>query len=241
MLADKFFVSIEIRHFAYKQTTNNSKKTSRKRFKEKIVYLVKKAEKRCENMFGKPNNSEVKINCRKCGQPSDSSRFVLDPVYKMMVCQKCSMERKSSAMFKKPSQPSQSTSGEPMIPGLSRASPNSVAAQQGRAQAARQATPLGSAERNRAQMEAKLFPSSQPKPKEPEPAKPAGWDEDDMELERLAKYKTNENAPKVEKISDDKLKITCAKCKYRFTYNIHTQTPTSCPYCGREIDKPRGY
>jgi len=89
-------------------------------------------------------------------------------------------------------------------------------------------------------MEARISPSTQ-KVKEPEPAKPAGWDEDDLELERLAKQKSNETAPKVERISDDKLKITCAKCKYRFTYSISSQTPTSCPYCGREIDKPRSY
>ena len=100
--------------------------------------------------------------------------------------------------------------------------------------------PMVSASESRAAMEARIAPSTQ-KPKAPEVPKPAGWDSDDVELERLAKYKKSEGAPKVERISDDKLKMTCAKCKYRFTYNIFTQTPTSCPYCGREIEKPRSY
>lgn len=205
-------------------------------------------------MFGKPNNNSVKINCRKCGQPSESDKFILDPVYKMMVCPNCARERKSSSAMKKPSQSNPIASSEPMIPGISRASPNSVAAQQARAQAAnaaaksasgKTATPLGTAANNRAQMEAKLFPSSQPKPKPAEPARPAGWDDDDLELERLARQKASSSSSgsgqQVERISDEKVKITCAKCKYRFNYNVMTQTPSSCPNCGREIDKPRGF
>lgn len=206
-------------------------------------------------MFGKPNNNGVKINCRKCGQPSESDKFILDPVYKMMVCPNCSRERKSSSALRKPSPSNPIVSSESMIPGISRASPNSVAAQQARTQAAnaaaksassgRTATPLGTAAQNRANMEAKLFPSSQPKPKPTEPARPAGWDEDDLELERLSKQKASSNADgsaqRVEKVGDDKLKLTCAKCKYRFTYIISSQTPSSCPYCGREIDRPKSY
>ncbi len=141
-------------------------------------------------------NNSVKINCRKCGQPSESDRFILDPVYKMMVCPRCAQDRKSAASMKR----------------------------------------APSAADTRAALEAKISPSTQ-KPKEPEKPKPAGWDEDDLELERLAKYKTGESKPRAERISDDKYKVTCAKCKYKFTYNIDNQTPSSCPYCGREVDK----
>ncbi len=189
-----------------------------------------------DTMFGKPSNEGVKINCRKCGQPSDSTKFVLDPVYKMMVCPKCAQERKTSASLGRRNASSASTvsASNPMVSATPpQSSPNSVNRRA-------PATQLGAASHNRAAMEARISPSTQ-KPKEQEPPKPAGWDEDDIELERLAKHKSNENAPKVERISDDKLKMTCAKCKYRFTYNIDTQTPTSCPYCGREIDKPRSY
>jgi len=40
----------------------------------------------------------VKAKCRKCGMEHPVEDFVLDPVYKMMVCSKCSKERKSKEL-----------------------------------------------------------------------------------------------------------------------------------------------
>jgi DNA-directed RNA polymerase subunit RPC12/RpoP len=36
----------------------------------------------------------VKVKCRKCGKETKSDEFVLDPVYKMMVCRDCVKERR---------------------------------------------------------------------------------------------------------------------------------------------------
>ncbi|HLP80266.1 MAG TPA: hypothetical protein VK158_06520 [Acidobacteriota bacterium] len=128
------------------------------------------------------STQSVKINCRRCGQQVESDKFILDPVYKMMVCPKCVQERKTSA-FKR---------------------------------------------------------TAAPKVEEPKPVekpKPAGWDEEDDELEYLSKQKGASEKPVIEKLADGKMKYTCAKCKYRFTYNEETKTPSSCPYCGRAVDR----
>jgi DNA-directed RNA polymerase subunit RPC12/RpoP len=37
----------------------------------------------------------VKVKCKRCGREFKSDEFVLDPVYKMMVCRECVKERKS--------------------------------------------------------------------------------------------------------------------------------------------------
>lgn len=36
----------------------------------------------------------VKAKCKRCGKHDDSTTFVLDPVYKIMVCRDCVKERK---------------------------------------------------------------------------------------------------------------------------------------------------
>ncbi|MFH1511373.1 MAG: hypothetical protein ABIF10_06795 [Candidatus Woesearchaeota archaeon] len=38
--------------------------------------------------------SGIRVKCKACGRLSDSSEFVLDPGYKMMVCQNCVKERR---------------------------------------------------------------------------------------------------------------------------------------------------
>ena len=43
----------------------------------------------------------ISVKCRRCNKTSDSEQFVLDPVFKMMVCPNCVKERKS-ALNKKP-------------------------------------------------------------------------------------------------------------------------------------------
>jgi len=37
----------------------------------------------------------VKVKCKRCGREFKSDEFVLDPVYKMMVCRDCVKERRS--------------------------------------------------------------------------------------------------------------------------------------------------
>ncbi|MBN2053116.1 hypothetical protein JW756_06435 [Candidatus Woesearchaeota archaeon] len=36
----------------------------------------------------------VKVKCKRCGREAKSDEFVLDPVYKMMVCRDCVKERR---------------------------------------------------------------------------------------------------------------------------------------------------
>jgi hypothetical protein len=38
----------------------------------------------------------IKVKCKKCGRDTKSDEFVLDPVYKMMVCRECVKERKTA-------------------------------------------------------------------------------------------------------------------------------------------------
>jgi DNA-directed RNA polymerase subunit RPC12/RpoP len=38
---------------------------------------------------------QIKSKCKRCGREADSSLFILDPVFKMMVCPECVKERKT--------------------------------------------------------------------------------------------------------------------------------------------------
>lgn len=65
------------------------------------------------------------------------------------------------------------------------------------------------------------------------PPKPAGWDEDDMLLDKLAKQK--ERNKTVSFIAPGKVK--CRKCSFKFNYDEFLNKPPSCPYCGLFIKK----
>lgn len=74
------------------------------------------------------------------------------------------------------------------------------------------------------------------KPERVEDDKPAGWDTDDVYLEKLAKKK-QENTVKVEKLSDGRILYPCMKCKYQFKYSQEKNLPAKCPYCGTPVGK----
>jgi len=71
------------------------------------------------------------------------------------------------------------------------------------------------------------------KKQEEQKKKPAGWDQED---EYLEKYYKRQEKVKVERISEDKIKITCPTCKYQFPFNTNKQTPRNCPYCTTPVD-----
>ena len=53
---------------------------------------------------------EVTAVCKRCGRPSAAEKFVLDPIYKMVVCPACIAERKSKInMGKKPGENANAT------------------------------------------------------------------------------------------------------------------------------------
>ena len=62
----------------------------------------------------------------------------------------------------------------------------------------------------------------------PEPPKPAGWDNEDVLLDKLIKQK--EARKTVTFTAPGKVK--CRKCAYVFKYDAFSNTPTACPYCG---------
>lgn len=43
----------------------------------------------------------IKVVCRKCGKPASATDFVLDPVYKMMVCPACVKARRDAKVQEK--------------------------------------------------------------------------------------------------------------------------------------------
>ena len=56
-------------------------------------------------MFTSP--SSVQVKCKRCGKPTPSNEFTLDPVYRMMVCKKCVAERHLKENPIKPGNPLQ--------------------------------------------------------------------------------------------------------------------------------------
>jgi DNA-directed RNA polymerase subunit RPC12/RpoP len=127
----------------------------------------------------------IKVKCKKCGRDVKSDEFILDPIYKMMVCKDCVKERKANEL---------------------------------------------NAKKTAAQAEFKAKQEVQQKNE-----RPAGWDSEDAEIERAYKAKQG-SQPRVEKIDEEKVKYTCAKCKYEFIFNTYKRMPGRCPYCSTPVN-----
>lgn len=80
------------------------------------------------------------------------------------------------------------------------------------------------------------------KPKEEKAAEqkptPRGWDKDDELLDRLyEKKKSAEPVVRAVRLTGNKVKYTCPKCKYAFAYDVETRKPSCCPYCAGDIQE----
>ena len=42
-------------------------------------------------------SSSIKVTCKRCGKSSPAEQFVLDPIYRMMVCPSCVRDRQSKS------------------------------------------------------------------------------------------------------------------------------------------------
>jgi hypothetical protein len=125
----------------------------------------------------------VKVKCKKCGRDAKSDEFILDPIYKMMVCRECVKERKMSEM-----------NAKKQVAAVERAKVQEAEKKQ----------------------------------------RPAGWDAEDAEIERAYQQKQG-SQPMLERIDDDRVKYTCKKCKYSFTYYTSQKRPSRCPYCSTQV------
>lgn len=63
-----------------------------------------------------------------------------------------------------------------------------------------------------------------------EPVKPAGWDNEDLYLEKAYKEKKDTFSG----LSGITL-VKCRKCSFKFNYNIDTNSPKACPYCDSKV------
>jgi hypothetical protein len=61
-----------------------------------------------------------------------------------------------------------------------------------------------------------------------------GWDYEDEYLEKAYKAKKG-NQLVFEKVSEDKIKYICPKCKNMTLYNVVKKFPSLCPFCGRKV------
>ena len=59
---------------------------------------------------------EVKVKCRKCGRLARAADFVLDPIYRMMVCPSCVKERRISEDVRKEFQAAKAKKAEQQKP-----------------------------------------------------------------------------------------------------------------------------
>ena len=69
-----------------------------------------------------------------------------------------------------------------------------------------------------------------------EEAKPPGWDEEDVYLEKVCKNR-EEGKVFVHRIDANKVRYKCKKCGFQFAYNVTTNWPSICQYCERPVDK----
>ena len=75
--------------------------------------------------------------------------------------------------------------------------------------------------------------------KKKEEVRPAGWDQEDDYLEKMAKMKgKDETVSRFTKIpGSEQVMYCCLNCKYSFRYHPLKKIPHNCPYCDIEIPK----
>ncbi len=68
--------------------------------------------------------------------------------------------------------------------------------------------------------------------------KPAGWDMEDEYLEKAHRAKTkSEDVVEVNRLEGNRVKYTCPKCNYGFSYDMVRNSPSRCPYCCSDVFK----
>lgn len=128
---------------------------------------------------------QARTVCKKCGRSANSEEFVLDPIYKMVVCPLCIKDQKKT--------------------------------------------------RGKTQIDQAIEHTKQQKKEIQQ--KPAGWDQTDEYLEKVAFQKSSGPKIQYERISEEKIKCVCPKCSYKFIRDIIKKYPASCPYCGTPVFK----
>lgn len=80
------------------------------------------------------------------------------------------------------------------------------------------------------------------KEKKTESPRPAGWDADDVYLEKAARSRKQETSSVFKPISGTEyVQCACQNCKYTFRYHPIKKMPWCCPYCNAPVPKLRTF
>ena len=69
------------------------------------------------------------------------------------------------------------------------------------------------------------------------PAKPPGWDQEDLYLEKFHSKKQVQEPMFRKIVATGQIECTCRNCSYSFKYDPFRKRPKACPYCNEEIPK----
>lgn len=169
----------------------------------------------------------VKVKCRRCGREAGSNEFVLDPVYKMMVCPACTKERKNKEASLPKAQHDPLVRNTPLKPKPVVDDMESAPRERLRN------TPLTAGPSlSTASAASSIARSKQPSSHggiTPVQQKPAGWDAEDDRLEKAYKAKQESQ---LSTTADGKKSYSCPKCHYRFVQtSANARVYTRCPFC----------
>jgi len=80
------------------------------------------------------------------------------------------------------------------------------------------------------------------KEKKGENPRPAGWDADDVYLEKMSRIKKEQTRSVFRQIAGTEyVQCTCQSCKYSFRYHPIKKMPWSCPYCNAAVPNIRSF
>lgn len=154
---------------------------------------------------------EIKIKCRKCQRTALADDFVLDHDYKMMICPACVSEKRSAGKKKQTVEKTQLDDSMDL---------NEAA----------QVSPVQS-----------IKPL--PRPQFSAPAeKKQEYIEISSKANNISAKQAQASSPQrmepsrqAETPMGSKVKISCSKCNYRFSYDTERRYPSKCPYCGASV------
>ncbi|MBI2665623.1 hypothetical protein HYX12_03315 [Candidatus Woesearchaeota archaeon] len=153
--------------------------------------------------------NDVKAVCKRCTRQVSAAQFVLDAEYKTMICPFCVKEKKITSGFAKPAGSENRLND-----------PNSL---------------------NRAANRTAVIPTKSmiSKPEATSALKLASKQSTIKENQHSSTLKLSElqqnNTSNFRRLDQERVKMTCQKCKYEFVYNETQKYPSSCPYCNGPI------
>jgi DNA-directed RNA polymerase subunit RPC12/RpoP len=172
----------------------------------------------------------IEVICRRCGKKAPADEFKVDHIYKLAVCKVCYNGRIKEIPKNIERKPEERT----LRSIIDERVKNKPYENRTRETGTNKTTP--------STISNKISTPEKKDSKDYEIKRSKIFDDDDAYLEKAVRKKQEElktrkeNSIRVRHLKDNKVLYPCPSCDYKFKYDIETQRPVKCPYCGKTVN-----